>query len=300
MGLMKKEAHELYCLLEFFSLPLADQWSRLPDGMEPVWVRIGETDAPMDQPIRILASVLAELLNGCGIHIDATGSERDNVIKILDELRILLDWFMLESMRDIVFAKLEEPDQLHTIWRTVGRLCSVALQEPAIKAWQSHPLSLQYFLTTYTDPIVGNGTSANLDQARSTALLISYRPMRQITLEEIGMSDISEVEGLKAFCPKCGAEMKARFDGDRLVAARCENGDMDFSMEVAAALSRDFFEDSTGSDLRNPLYAPSLWYCPRDGAPMWQSGGMTYTCKACGRDLNSRIVHRLVELHPHR
>ena len=50
---------------------------------------------------------------------------------------------------------------------------------------------------------------------------------------------------MKAYCPKCGAEMKARFDGDRLVAARGERGDMDFSQAIAAEVSREFFEDSS-------------------------------------------------------
>lgn len=119
-------------------------------------------------------------------------------------------------------------------------------------------------------------------------------------LEEVyGMSDASEEEGLKAFCPKCGIEMKSRFDGDRLVEARCERGDMDFSRAVAAELSREFFEDSSGRDVTKPLYAPSLWYCPRDGAQMWQSDRRTYTCTTCGRDLEGRILWSLVELHPH-
>jgi predicted RNA-binding Zn-ribbon protein involved in translation (DUF1610 family) len=118
-------------------------------------------------------------------------------------------------------------------------------------------------------------------------------------LEEIGMSNTSEAEVLKAFCPKCGVEMKARFDGARLVEARCESGNMDFSRAVAGELSREFFEDSSGRGVTKPLYAPSLWYCPRDGAQMWQSDRRAYTCPTCGRDLNGKIVRHLVELHPH-
>ena len=94
--------------------------------------------------------------------------------------------------------------------------------------------------------------------------------------------------------------MKARFDGDRLVEAWCESGDMYFSRAVAAELSREFFEDSGDRERGKPLYAPSLWYCPRDGTQMWQSGGMAYTCKVCGRNLSGRTLLSLVELHPHK
>jgi hypothetical protein len=105
---------------------------------------------------------------------------------------------------------------------------------------------------------------------------------------------------MEAYCPKCGVEMKVRFDGDRLVEARCESGDMPLSRAVTAELSRDFFESSQGYPSGKPLYAPSFWYCPRDGAQMWQSGGMRYTCKVCGRSLGGKVLLSLVELHPHK
>jgi hypothetical protein len=150
-----KEAGELYWLLKFFSQPLQEQWAQLPDRLDQVWVHFGEIDTATDQPVRVLALVFAELLNGCGSYLDSAGSDGSVTLEVLDELRVLLDWFMLESLRDIIFMKLDEPDQLHTIWRTMRRLCLATLDQPAIHRWKGEDLSFQYFLAKYTVPAEG-------------------------------------------------------------------------------------------------------------------------------------------------
>jgi hypothetical protein len=104
---------------------------------------------------------------------------------------------------------------------------------------------------------------------------------------------------MKAYCPKCGAVMNARFDGARLVEAECERGHMWLSQVVTEEVSREFFEASESRPVKKPLFSLSSWYCPRDGTQMWQSDRLAYTCPTCGRDLSGGVVQRLIEVHPH-
>lgn len=126
-----KEAGEIRWLLGFFSQPLATQWSQVPDDLGRVWVHVGEVDTKTTQPIRLLALVLSDLLNGCSAYFESGLGTAE--LEVPNELRILLAWFVLESPHDVVFSKLDEPDQLHRIWTTVGRLCRIALALPALK-----------------------------------------------------------------------------------------------------------------------------------------------------------------------
>lgn len=93
--------------------------------------------------------------------------------------------------------------------------------------------------------------------------------------------------------------MRARFEGDRLLAAECERGKMHLSRAVAAGISNVFFEKSEELERKAPLFSGSLWYCPRDGHQMCQSGKFSFTCPECGRELGLELLRRLIELHPH-
>jgi hypothetical protein len=145
-----KTTQEVAWLLRFFSQPLQDQWAQLGPAIGPRWVRIGVSECEVSQPTRLLAIVLVELLAECGAlfsNVDPSGQE---AITILDELRVLLDSFILESFRDAVFEQVEEPHELYLIWRTVARICEAALQHQEIAAWIPGDLSLEWFVNRYT------------------------------------------------------------------------------------------------------------------------------------------------------
>ncbi len=138
-------------ILRFFSQKIDEQWKQLPDEMEPVVFVLGDYYAPLDEPIRILAIILSERLGGWGEYFDVDDPELD----VLDDLRTLIYWFMLEG-RDEIFARPEEPDEesiigtVYMIWRVVRRLCSIALSRPSVQEWATGDFSFRYFLDAYT------------------------------------------------------------------------------------------------------------------------------------------------------
>lgn len=122
------EAQELAWLLKFYSRPLHQQWLQVPDTMERVWLHVGgEVDAETDQPMKLLTLVLAQHLSSCLRFLHS--AQESSAIDVLWELHILVTWFLIEGPHDIVFTKLPEPEQIHTIWVTVARLCRLALVE---------------------------------------------------------------------------------------------------------------------------------------------------------------------------
>lgn len=141
------EGKELGWLLGFFSKNLRVQWCQVPGAMNKTWLSVGDTEAEVDQPIKLLAMVLSERLNGCHRFL-ISGSESP-AFEVLWQLRILLAYFLLEGSYDVVFSKLSEPDQLHEIWGVVSRLCRVALEEPEVTALQGRDFDFLYFLEKY-------------------------------------------------------------------------------------------------------------------------------------------------------
>jgi hypothetical protein len=155
------DAQEIHCLLSFFARPQAEQWRLVPDEMETVWFRDGNSDCPTAEPIRVLALSLVGRLDGCPPVYD------DETLEILAELRVLLDWWMLESVRDEVFTKRAETDELDRIWRTVARVCEAALARESVQRHRCEGFSFAYFYEKNTRPVrtTGDATRRNDDSS---------------------------------------------------------------------------------------------------------------------------------------
>ena len=88
----------------------------------------------------------------------------------------------------------------------------------------------------------------------------------------------------RCFCPKCGAEMNARWDGDRLVGADCPVGGGAFEPVHLADLNLSHFADARS----DPMNAHSTfrlggrWFCPADGTPI-DGGRAPMRCATCHR-----------------
>ncbi len=147
-------ARETYWLLNFFSENLEEQWACVPDRIDDSIVAYGQTYARTNRPTLLLALVLCEHLEGWVDRFTSDDATEVNNLEILDEIRVLLYWFLLEG-RDEVFTKPEEPEddivgELYLIWRTIQRLCSFALEQPSIqKMVAGSNFSFHYFLETY-------------------------------------------------------------------------------------------------------------------------------------------------------
>jgi hypothetical protein len=97
--------------------------------------------------------------------------------------------------------------------------------------------------------------------------------------------------------------MEARFDGNRLIAATCRRGNMEFSPMAARLISQVFFESEPAKQAddvteRSFTYG-SGWFCPRDGSALGPQGRTDPKCPTCLRRLPFSIIRQLVELHPH-
>jgi hypothetical protein len=144
------EAQEINYLLRFFSQPQEVQWQQVPDRIAPVWVDTGGVEAATEHPIRLLSLILYARLNRGPRDFD------DGAFAILDEIRVLIGDWMLESPYDVIFTKRQEPDQLDLIWRILSRLCSIALSYQSVAKFSAEGISLRYMLEKYTHPIDSN------------------------------------------------------------------------------------------------------------------------------------------------
>ena len=140
---MSKEI-ELKFLIKFFSQTQREQWEQVPDEIPKVWVSTGDVDCPSDVPIRILALLFFSHLSGHGLVLE------ENTIDVLDEIRVLLEWYMLESNRDEIFTKRDESNNLDYIWRTLARLCKLALQDVSLRKINSGGITFASLLEKYT------------------------------------------------------------------------------------------------------------------------------------------------------
>lgn len=140
------EAQEMAWLVDFFSKPLPEQWLGLPDTIDRVWLHVGgDVDTETEQPMELLALVLAQHLTNSLLYFDRQSS----AIDLLWELRTLLLWFIIEGPHVAVFARLPELDELQLIWVTVARLCRLLLEEPDVKQLLGVELGFDYFLKKY-------------------------------------------------------------------------------------------------------------------------------------------------------
>lgn len=100
------------------------------------------------------------------------------------------------------------------------------------------------------------------------------------------------------YCPRCGEPLAAEFRDGKLVAARCNPGDMELSPHLVELVQRQFFEaidEVSRIHKRIPWGGP--WYCPRDGARISGPYG-PLDCPTCTRQLDP-LIFPLIEYHPH-
>lgn len=94
---------------------------------------------------------------------------------ILDELRVLLDWFVLESpIEYIYFAIADPPHELHLIWSTVSRVCHIALAEADVQRIFYPDLTFSDHLREYGRPV----------ETRQLTRVRGGRPFRLTILDE--------------------------------------------------------------------------------------------------------------------
>lgn len=142
---MNRTAEETVALLAFFSQTQAEQWKQVPDEIKPIWVDFGEFAT--DKPILLLAAVLVDHLNGVTAHLESP------VPAILDEIRALLQYWMIDSPFRYVFSKRPDTDERDRIWVTIQRLCAIALEELGEAARPSAEYNFGYFQAKYSSPL---------------------------------------------------------------------------------------------------------------------------------------------------
>ena len=143
-------------LLQYFSLPQEQQWALVDPTIPTMWYALShrfETDT--DKPIYSLAGILAFELGGW------RGREpqlRPIDFEMQNEIRVLLQDYILENVNDFIFAKRKphEIDDMDLIWRTLSRLCKLFLSDLAIMKNENPPLTMENvrkILEQYGDPM---------------------------------------------------------------------------------------------------------------------------------------------------
>lgn len=79
----------------------------------------------------------------------------------------------------------------------------------------------------------------------------------------------------------------------------CITGDMGLSRVMLAMLT-EYCESPPQPERTTTTNWGGRWHCPVDGAIISASRGQLPVCPECDRVLSSRIIHQLIELHPHR
>lgn len=146
---------EVAWLLRFFSQPVQAQWTQVGPSFDHVWLSVGAAGREIAEPTHLLAIVFVESLLDSSALLRDGGSASLDTLLILDELRVLLDAFVIESFRHEVFQQVEDPYGNHLIWRTVARVCKAALEQPEVSAWVPGDLTFGWFLKRYTTPLKG-------------------------------------------------------------------------------------------------------------------------------------------------
>lgn len=143
---------ELKWLLIFFGRPLEEQWSLLPSNFSGHWLDAGSAEVEISSPQRFLVIILSEHLNGGPSFFDLPSGSP--ALTLLDELRVLLEWFVLDSPNQFIFsAPSDHPEELYLIWRTIGRLCHLVLAEPDVQSIPVRSLGFTDLLNAYGRPL---------------------------------------------------------------------------------------------------------------------------------------------------
>ena len=139
-----QEQREIHYLMKFFAQTQAEQWKQVADEIPEIIFDVGTFYAKTKDPIKFLSLVLASLTSCAGNYF-----ENDDLGEILFESYVLLDDFMLESFRDIIFTKRNEPEQYDYIWRTFSRLCAESLKFQELTSYDISAIDFDYFVKKY-------------------------------------------------------------------------------------------------------------------------------------------------------
>jgi hypothetical protein len=135
---------EIKLILELFAPDGQVRWDALP-ASTPRWIAIGRSEFATDKPLLGLAAILAEHLNG-------VPSAFLDVGDVLDDIRHLLSYWMIESPFTYIFARpaSDEPHLHDGIWRILGRLSSLALQSEAMREVSTEGLTPTLVLESHS------------------------------------------------------------------------------------------------------------------------------------------------------
>lgn len=143
---------EAWGLLTHFTLPVDRLWGELPDNSGRDFVLV--TESQTSRPLEALALILAEIyLVGWGDFADLEDPELD----VLDDLRVLLTYFLSET-RSEIFDEPEEAGEEdiigtpYMVWRVVRRLCRVALSRPSLQRHAGQFLPPSYYFQRFSEP----------------------------------------------------------------------------------------------------------------------------------------------------
>jgi hypothetical protein len=139
-----REQNEIHYLMRFFTQSQTDQWKQVPDEFPEIIFDVGTYYTKTKEPIEFLSLVLVNLTENAGGYFD-----NENLAEVLFESYVLLNDFMLESNRDIIFTKRNEPEQLDYIWKTFIRICEQSLKFESLTRFDITGIDLNYFVGKY-------------------------------------------------------------------------------------------------------------------------------------------------------
>jgi hypothetical protein len=148
-----EDISELFYLLNFFSKPYVEQWERMPDRFEPVWIDGDSCHCNVYSPIFFLLCIFADSVGS----VDKSFRLNQETVNILeDEVYTLVEYWMLDRSNDELFSRGNEDlfigrSQIK-IWLLLSRLCKLALSYEDLGKYQLRDLSFEHFLEKYAYP----------------------------------------------------------------------------------------------------------------------------------------------------
>ena len=139
-----QEKKEIHFLMSFFAQPQTAQWKQVPDKFSEVIFDVSPFYTKTEAPIELLSLVLVYLTENIGNNFADS-----DLAEILFEAYVLLNDFMLESNRNVIFTKRDEPEQLDYAWKSFGRICAEALKFESLTMFETDGINFHYFVEKY-------------------------------------------------------------------------------------------------------------------------------------------------------
>src|SRR6516165_7695838 len=131
-------------------LVCAQDWQKLPERLAPIWFEPGGQDQYCtDTPLRV---ILSSLQHASERVCRMSGSLFDReTIDVLWDIQAV-SMIAAEYRADRIFELPLQPNTAaQCFWRVLGRLCSIALQDPKMREIEER-LTFDHFVTTYGSP----------------------------------------------------------------------------------------------------------------------------------------------------